>query len=181
MVRRLHSLSPRDGGGGSNLPPHVCCSKGYCSIPHKGVGCPSVISGVAPTLPPVLRGLGRDRPLGPHLLPSTHPSGCALSSYSPRGWAVRAFTGAGPVPFQKGPLGLSTEGVCLWVGWGDGGSCPAPAGWHPGSGARYTCLGVAHRECIRSVFIPVPKKRNAKECAMSCAIAIISHASRLPL
>ena len=31
----------------------------------------------------------------------------------------------------------------------------------------------------RSVFIPIPKKGNAKECSNYCTIALISHASRL--
>ena len=30
----------------------------------------------------------------------------------------------------------------------------------------------------RSVFIPIPKKGNAKECSNYCTIALISHASR---
>ena len=30
----------------------------------------------------------------------------------------------------------------------------------------------------RSVFIPIPKKDNAKECSNYCTIALISHASR---
>ena len=33
----------------------------------------------------------------------------------------------------------------------------------------------------RSVFIPFPKKGNAKECSNSCTIALISHASKLML
>ena len=33
----------------------------------------------------------------------------------------------------------------------------------------------------RSVFIPVPKKSNAKECSNYCTIALISHASRVML
>ena len=33
----------------------------------------------------------------------------------------------------------------------------------------------------RSVFIPIPKKGNAKECSNYCTIALISHASRLML
>ena len=33
----------------------------------------------------------------------------------------------------------------------------------------------------RSVFIPIPKKVNAKECANYCTIALISHASKLML
>ena len=33
----------------------------------------------------------------------------------------------------------------------------------------------------RSVFIPIPKKDNAKECSNYCTIALISHASRVML
>ena len=33
----------------------------------------------------------------------------------------------------------------------------------------------------RSVFIPIPKKGNAKECSNYCTIAFISHASKLML
>ena len=33
----------------------------------------------------------------------------------------------------------------------------------------------------RSVFIPVSKKRNAKECSNYCTIALISHASKVML
>ena len=33
----------------------------------------------------------------------------------------------------------------------------------------------------RSVFIPIPKKGNAKECSNYCTIALISHASKLTL
>ena len=33
----------------------------------------------------------------------------------------------------------------------------------------------------RSVFIPIPKKGNAKECSNCCPIALISHASKVML
>ena len=33
----------------------------------------------------------------------------------------------------------------------------------------------------RSVFIPIPKKGNAKECSNYCSIALISHASKVKL
>ena len=33
----------------------------------------------------------------------------------------------------------------------------------------------------RSVFIPIPKKGNAKECSNLCTIALISHASKVTL
>ena len=36
-------------------------------------------------------------------------------------------------------------------------------------------------ELERSVFIPIPKKGNAKECSNYCTIALISHASKVVL
>ena len=33
----------------------------------------------------------------------------------------------------------------------------------------------------RSVFIPIPKKGNAKECSNYCTIALISHGSKVIL
>ena len=33
----------------------------------------------------------------------------------------------------------------------------------------------------RSVFIPIPKKGNAKECSNYCTIGLISHASKVML
>ena len=33
----------------------------------------------------------------------------------------------------------------------------------------------------RSVFIPIPKKGNAKECSNGCTIALISHANKIML
>ena len=38
-----------------------------------------------------------------------------------------------------------------------------------------------HRDWKRSVFIPIPKKGNAKECSNYCTIALISHASKVML
>src|SRR5574339_480293 len=37
------------------------------------------------------------------------------------------------------------------------------------------------QEWKRSVFIPMPKKGNAKECSNYCTIALISHASKVML
>ena len=37
------------------------------------------------------------------------------------------------------------------------------------------------QDCERSVFIPIPKKGNAKECSKYCTIALISHASKVML
>ena len=33
----------------------------------------------------------------------------------------------------------------------------------------------------RSVFVPIPKKGNAKECSNYCTVALISHASKVML
>ena len=33
----------------------------------------------------------------------------------------------------------------------------------------------------RSVFIPIPKKGNAKECSINCTMALISHISKVML
>ena len=35
------------------------------------------------------------------------------------------------------------------------------------------------QDCKRSVFIPIPKKGNAKECSNYCTFALISHASNV--
>ena len=37
------------------------------------------------------------------------------------------------------------------------------------------------QDCKRSVFIPISKKGNAKECSNYCTIALISHASKVML
>ena len=37
------------------------------------------------------------------------------------------------------------------------------------------------QDCKRSVFTPIPKKGNAKECANYCTIALISHISKVML
>ena len=37
------------------------------------------------------------------------------------------------------------------------------------------------QDCKRSVFIPIPKKGNAKECSNNRTIALISHASKVIL
>ena len=37
------------------------------------------------------------------------------------------------------------------------------------------------QDCKRSVFIPISKKDNAKECSNDCTIALISHASKVML
>ena len=38
-----------------------------------------------------------------------------------------------------------------------------------------------YRVMERSVFIPIPKKGNAKQCSNYCTIAFISHASKVIL
>ena len=42
-------------------------------------------------------------------------------------------------------------------------------------------LTSGHKNWKRSVFIPIPKKGNAKECSNYCTIALISHASKVML
>ena len=37
------------------------------------------------------------------------------------------------------------------------------------------------QDCKRSVFIPIPKNGNAKECSNYCTIALISHTSKVVL
>ena len=42
-------------------------------------------------------------------------------------------------------------------------------------------LSSGHKDWKRSVFVPIPKKGNAKECSNYCTIALISHASKAML
>ena len=46
--------------------------------------------------------------------------------------------------------------------------------------ANFENLAVA-KELEKSVFIPIPKKGNAKECSNYCTIALISHSSKVML
>ena len=46
---------------------------------------------------------------------------------------------------------------------------------------KFGKLSSGHRTGERTVFIPVPKKGNAKECSNYCTIALISHASKVML
>ena len=46
---------------------------------------------------------------------------------------------------------------------------------------RFGRLSSGHRTGKRSVFIPIPKKGNAKECSNHHTIALISHASKVML
>ena len=47
--------------------------------------------------------------------------------------------------------------------------------------SKFGKLSSGHRNWKRSVFIPIPKKGNAKECSHYCTIALISHASKVML
>ena len=47
--------------------------------------------------------------------------------------------------------------------------------------SKFGKLSGGHRNWTRSVFIPVPKKSNAKECSNYHTIALISHASKVML
>ena len=42
-------------------------------------------------------------------------------------------------------------------------------------------MAVKYYLLTKSVFIPIPKKGNAKECSNYCTIALISHASKVML
>ena len=46
--------------------------------------------------------------------------------------------------------------------------------------SKFRKLSSGHRTG-RSVFIPIPKKGNAKECSNYCTIVLISHASKVML
>ena len=47
--------------------------------------------------------------------------------------------------------------------------------------SKFGKLSSGHRMRKRSVFIPIPKKGNAKECSNYRTIALISHASKVML
>ena len=47
--------------------------------------------------------------------------------------------------------------------------------------SKFGKLSSGCRDWKRSVFIPVPKKGNAKECSNCCTIALISHDSKIML
>ena len=47
--------------------------------------------------------------------------------------------------------------------------------------SKFGNLSSGHRTGKRSVFIPIPKKGNAKECSNYCAIALVSHSNKAML
>ena len=47
--------------------------------------------------------------------------------------------------------------------------------------SKFGKLSSGHRTKKKSVFIPIPKKGNAKECSNYCIIALISHTSKVML
>ena len=47
--------------------------------------------------------------------------------------------------------------------------------------SKFGKLSSGHRTGKKSVFIPIPKKGNAKECSNYCTVALISHASKVML
>ena len=51
----------------------------------------------------------------------------------------------------------------------------------PQYASKFGKFSSGHRTGKRSVFIPIPKKGNAKECSNYCTIALISHASKVML
>ena len=46
---------------------------------------------------------------------------------------------------------------------------------------KFGKLSSGHQNRKRSVFIPIPKKGNAKECSNYCTIALTSHATKVML
>ena len=47
--------------------------------------------------------------------------------------------------------------------------------------SKYEKLSSGPQDWKRSIFIPIPKKGNVKECSNSCTIALITHASKVIL
>ena len=47
--------------------------------------------------------------------------------------------------------------------------------------SKFGKLSIGHRTVKSSVFFPIPKKDNAKECTNCCKIALVSHASKVML
>ena len=47
--------------------------------------------------------------------------------------------------------------------------------------SKFGILSSGHRNGKISVFIPIPKKGNAKECSNYCTIVLISHTSKVML
>ena len=47
--------------------------------------------------------------------------------------------------------------------------------------SKFGKLSSGHRTGKKSVFTPIPKKGNAKECSNYCTIALISHVSKIML
>ena len=53
--------------------------------------------------------------------------------------------------------------------------------WYTQYESIFGTLGSGHRTGTKSVFIPIPKKDNAKECSNYCTIALMSHATNVML
>ena len=47
--------------------------------------------------------------------------------------------------------------------------------------SKFRKLSSGHGTGKGSVFIPIPKKANAKECSNYCTVSLISHASKVML
>ena len=56
-----------------------------------------------------------------------------------------------------------------------------PTLWDPRDGSSRPWDSPGPQDWERSVFIPIPKKGNAKECSHYCTIALISHNSKVML
>ena len=74
----------------------------------------------------------------------------------------------------------------LWRGWNSSWAISDPERWLCESATHSVCQQIWKmqqwpQDWKRSVFIPIPKKGNAKECSNFRTIALMSHASKVML
>ena len=74
---------------------------------------------------------------------------------------------------------------CWWKWWNSSWAVSNPERWCCESAVLNMPANLENSAVAtgleRSVFIPIPKKGNAKECSNYCTIALISHASKVML
>ena len=111
----------------------------------------------------------RQAPLSKGILPAGIPEWVAISSYGdlpnpgiqPRSPALRADSLPTEPPGKPKHSYLMVE-IIIW-------------------NAIFTLFNFYQYSLARSVFIPIPKKGNTKECSNYCTIALISHNSKVML